>query len=242
MFLQQQKPRAEVNGISERRRGNICDHMVFAAQRPHPHPKIFPMPPHLSPRLFITGIPTAGKSFLAKKLAEKTGGLHVCLDDIREELAKDDRYKKWTNFYLDRDEKKYLTETPPNELWNNLVRQSEALWPALLAKINEYSNQARPLIFESVNLLPHLAKRDLPFPGIVLLGESYESTLERNIENPRWGNTAELQELEARTFWEVERPHYKDAAAKHGFLAFERTDTALAESLKLLTEKAALSK
>ena len=60
-------------------------------------------------RIFITGIPTAGKSYLAEKLAEKVGGICVSIDDIREELVKDERYKKWVNFYLDQDEYDYYT-------------------------------------------------------------------------------------------------------------------------------------
>ncbi len=76
-------------------------------------------------------------------------------------------------------------------------------------------------------MLPHLVKRDLGFDGVVLIGSSLEETLERNKKDPRWGNTSELQELEANTFFNVERPHYKEEALKYGYLTFERADDAV---------------
>lgn len=192
---------------------------------------------HEGKRLFITGIPTAGKSYLAKKLSKATDGVAVCLDIYREELAKDERYKKWVNFYFDLDEEKYFTEQTPEELLSNqdLIDQSEALWPAFLEKIKTYENETRPVIFECVNMLPHLAKRDLDFPGIVLLGPSYEDILRRNIEDPRWGKTLRLQELEAKSFWEIERPFYKEEAEKFGYSMFDSADQAFEYALKLIS-------
>lgn len=190
---------------------------------------------HKGKRLFITGIPTSGKSYLAKQLADKVGGVCVLLDDLREGLATDEKYKKWTNFYLDRDEKEYLTNTSPGEQWNNLVAQSEGLWPAFIDGIEKYSNEEKPVIFECVNILPHLAKRDLGFSGIVLIGSSFELTLERNLKDPRWGNTKELQELEAKTFFFVERPKYKSEAEKYGYPVFEKAEDAYEHCLKLLS-------
>ena len=185
-------------------------------------------------RLFITGIPTSGKSYLAKKLASAVGGIAVPLDDFRESLASNVTYKKWTNFYLDVDEEKYLKETNAVDQWKNLVNQSEGLWPAFLEKINSYKSENKPIIFECVNMLPHLAKRSLNFPGIVLIGETFEETFARNHGNPRWGNTMELQELEARAFFYNERPNYKSEAEKYGYPVFESADKAFATALSLL--------
>jgi len=190
---------------------------------------------HKGKRLFITGIPTSGKSYLAKRLADKVGGVCVLLDDLREGLATDENYKKWTNFYLDRDEKRYLTNTSPEEQWNNLVTQSEGLWPAFIDGIEKYSNEEKPVIFECVNILPHLAKKDLDFAGIVLIGSSFELTLERNLKDPRWGNTKELQELEAKTFFFVERPKYKSEAEKYEYPVFEKAEDAFEYCLRLLS-------
>jgi hypothetical protein len=141
-----------------------------------------------SPKIFITGIPTAGKSYLAKKLAKAINGIAVNLDNYRDSLESDERYRRWINFYFDQDEEKYVTTISPDEMWKNLVAQSEALWPAFLEKIATYKEGERPVIFECVNLLPHLAHRDLTFPGITLIGRSYEETLERNRKEPRWSN------------------------------------------------------
>lgn len=191
---------------------------------------------HSGKRLFITGIPTSGKSYLAKILAEKVGGIAVILDDFREELSSDDQYKKWTNFYLDQDEKTYLSTTSSEKQWANLVAQSEGLWPAFLKEISKFKDESRPVIFESVNMLPHLVKKDLSFDGVVLIGSSFEETLERNKRDPRWGNTPELQELEANTFFNIERPYYKEEALEHGYQTFERADDAVEYCLNILSK------
>lgn len=192
---------------------------------------------HKGPRLFISGIPASGKSYLAKLLAQKVGGICVSLDDLRGTLGNDEKYKKWTNFYWDLDEKKYLTETSPDDQWKNLVSQSEGLWPAFLEEINKYSGESRPVIFECVNILPHLAKRDIGFSGIALLGPSLEDIFDRNKKSPRWGKTEELQRLEAKSFFEIERPRYKAEALKYGYQAFERADDAVDVGVKILTKK-----
>ncbi len=189
---------------------------------------------HKGKRLFITGIPTSGKSYLARQLSEKVGGITVSLDDFREDLAGNDQYKKWTNFYLDVDEKEYLTKTNSLKQWENLVAQSEGLWPAFLEKINEYAGEEKPVIFECINMLPHIAKKYLDFSGIVLIGKSYEEILQRNIQDPRWGETLELQELEAKTFFEIERPQYKAEAEKYGYEFFEDYDLAFQKAEDLI--------
>jgi hypothetical protein len=189
----------------------------------------------VSKRLFITGIPTSGKSYLAEKLAHATDGIAVLLDDLRDAPTNDPCYKKWINFYFNQDEETYLTKTGPDQMWQNLVAQSEALWPIFIEKIKEYEREKRPVIFECVNLLPHLAKRDIAFPGICLLGSSYEETLARNKKDPRWGRSDYLQELEAKTFFYIERPRYKSEAEKYGYPVFESSDKALEYALKVLT-------
>ena len=177
-------------------------------------------------RIFITGIPTAGKSYLGKKLAEKVGGICVSIDDFREDLAKDERYKKWVQFYSDQDEYTYYTTTTYDEQWVNLVKQSEGFWLGILKKIRQYETEDRPVIFEGVNILPHLAHKDLGISGVTIIGRSFEETLERNKKNPRWGKTEELQKLEADAFFNGERPHYKEESEKYGYKVFETPDDA----------------
>lgn len=187
---------------------------------------------HQGKRLFIAGIPTAGKSYLAHQLGLKMGAVVVNLDDLREGLAKDERYKKWVNFYLDQDEKFYFSNVSADEQIANLIAQSEAIWPAFLEKIAEYESERRPVIFECVNLLPHLVKKHFDFPLIVLIGKTYEEILERNRQNPRWGNTIELQTLEAKSFFAIERPFYESEAKKCGYPIFETAGEALNYLLK----------
>ncbi len=189
---------------------------------------------HAGKRLFITGIPTSGKSYLAKIVAKKTGGRSIILDDLRQELSADIHYKQWTDFYLNQDEKTYLSTTSNEKQWDDLVAQSEGLWPAFLKEIAKFKNETQPVIFECVNMLPHLVKRDLGFNGVVLIGTSFEETLERNKKDPRWGDTPELQELEAKVFFYVERPRYKEEALKFGYPTFEKADDAIEYCVNLL--------
>src|SRR3989344_7705403 len=185
-------------------------------------------------RFFITGIPTAGKSFLAKRIIKELGGKFISADDLREELENDPKYKSWVNFYLDQDEKTYYTSTNHEQQWQNLVKQSEALWPGILEILDKSDNNEKMVIFEGVNILPHLAKRDLKFPGIVLIGKSFNETFERNKKDPRWGKTEELQKLEAEAFFYGERPHYKEEAEKYGYPVFDDVENAFKEATNLL--------
>jgi broad-specificity NMP kinase len=191
----------------------------------------------MAPRIFITGIPTAGKSYLAKKLAKELKGRAVLLDDFREALQSDEKYKNWVNFYLAQDEKAYLEENNSDQMWKNLVLQSEALWPAFFKKIMSYESERKPIIFECVNILPHLAHRDIQFPGIVMIGSSYQQTLERNLKEPRWSNDPELQELEAKMFFYIERPHYKSEAEKYSYPVFEDSEEAFNACLGIINQQ-----
>lgn len=52
---------------------------------------------------FIGGIPTAGKSFLADKIAKEYQILHVDMDKLREGMVQDPQLKKWVGFFADQD-------------------------------------------------------------------------------------------------------------------------------------------
>jgi 2-phosphoglycerate kinase len=119
----------------------------------------------MPPRLIITGIPTAGKSALAIRLAERLGGAVISTDVIRAHIRHDRRYQEWHEFYLRQDEHSYYASTDYDQQWQNLVQQSEGLWPGLLEFINRYKHDPRPIVIEGVNLLPHLVHRDLSFPA-----------------------------------------------------------------------------
>lgn len=184
--------------------------------------------------VFISGIPASGKSFLAKKIAKKTNSFHLDIDTLRNEMAKYTKLEPWVSFYWNKDERKYLTETSCEEKWSNLVKQSEAFWPFILKKIEDIKVTHSSAIFEAVNILPHLASRDLDFPGVFLLGESFDQIFERIKMSPRWGNTKELQKLEAETFFNCERDSYIKESEKYGFKTFANSKDAGEELLKLL--------
>lgn len=175
-------------------------------------------------RMFITGIPTAGKSWAGNLIATELNAVHIEIDDIRVELQKNPLYKDLVNFYFNLNEKEYFENTTHKEQWDDIVTQSEGMWTALLKKMRSYDNNPRPIVFEGVNLLPHLMRRDLPeYKGIVLLGPSFEKALERDRQSPRWGNTEELIHMEVESYFYGQRPHYKEEGLKYGY---EVCDTA----------------
>ncbi len=185
--------------------------------------------------IFISGIPASGKSYLAAKLAKRTEAFHLNIDNIREEISKDPKLAYWVNFYWKLDEEKYYKETSCNEQWQNLVGQSEAFWPFILEKIHQVMQTHPKAIFEAVNILPHLAKKDLVFPGVFLLGESEETIYERNKNSPRWGQTVELQRIEADKFFNCEGKKYKEQADKYGYKTFRSANDAEEYLLELLS-------
>lgn len=185
--------------------------------------------------IFIGGIPASGKSYLARKLVEKTGAFYLDTDTLRKEMSSDPQLEYWVNFFWDQNEEEYLTKTSCEDHWQNLVKQSEVFWPTILKRIKEIMESNKSAIFEGVNILPHLANKDLNFPGIYLLGKSFDEIFERNKHNPRWGHTEELQSKEAELFFNCDRPKYQEEAEKYGYKTFTNSEDAEKELLKLLT-------
>lgn len=182
---------------------------------------------------FISGIPASGKSYLAARVAQKVGAQHIEMDALREEMRGSPELKKWVDFFWNKNEAEYWEQTNCNEQWLNLKNQSEAFWPILLRRITEIQTAGKLAIFEGVNLLPHLTRKDLNFSGIILLGDSFESIFERNKKAPRWGQTEALQRKEAEAFYNCERPQYKAEAEKYGYPAFSDMEKAEKELLDI---------
>lgn len=185
-------------------------------------------------KIFITGIPTAGKTHLAKVVAKKVHGIHVDTDEIRHVLRRNPKYKKWVDWYWNQDEYKYYTSTSYQQQWRNLVRQSKKIWPGMMAGICKYNREKRPIIFEGVSLLPHLVKKHLPFKGVVIIGKSKKDVLVRLLKHHRWGRTLTLKQLEADAFFNGERPRYRAEAKKYGYKVFTTADKALRTVLKMV--------
>ncbi|MBI5220704.1 MAG: hypothetical protein HY978_02630 [Candidatus Liptonbacteria bacterium] len=176
--------------------------------------------------VFVSGIPALGKSHLAEKVAKFAGVLHLKVDDWREEF-RTTKCGDWVDFFRNKNEAEYWETTDCEKHWENMIKQSEALWPEIVGKIGQVIKSGKPAIFEGVNILPHLARRDLNFKGVVLLGESFETILKRNRQDSRWGQTEELQKKEAEIFFYCEGLKYEQEAKKYGFKTF--TDSRLAE-------------
>ncbi len=186
--------------------------------------------------VFISGIPASGKTYIAKKMSKSIGYLHVNLDDLRGDMVSDPKLEPWVNFFMRQNELEYWNSVIPEEHWNNLRKQAEAFWPTYLAKINETKNTAKSAIFESVCILPHLAYRDLNFPGIYLLGESIEIIFKRLKENPRWGENERLQRMEAEWSYLHEGAMYENEAKEYGFKSFRNPKKAEAYLLHLMQD------
>jgi hypothetical protein len=170
--------------------------------------------------VFVSGIPASGKSYLSRKLARKYGVLHVSVDGLRAQVGNEPELRPYLNFFWLQNEVEYWHRISSGEHWRNLKRQSEALWPGMLDRINAAAGLGGPVIFEGVNILPHLAARDLRFPGVVLLGESFEAVFQRNRSRPRWGKTKALQRREAEAFFFWEREFYRREAERYGYQTF----------------------
>lgn len=186
---------------------------------------------------FIGGIPTAGKTTLAVKLAGDLGIDHIRLDDLRAGMANDPALVRWEKFFWERDEDKYFEDVTPEKHCQNIVVISTAFWPVYGGKIREVMKTGRPAIFESVNLLPNLMPEIPELKGIYMLGQSFEEVLERNRRAPRWGTTESLQRREAEAIWSWERPFYESEARKHGFKAFADSMSAEQELIRILANR-----
>ena len=149
-------------------------------------------------------------------------------------MVADPTLEKWVMWFENQDEKRYWKSVTCEQHWENLIKQSDAFWPTFFQKIQNIMNTGKPAIFEGVNILPHLAAKDLTFSGIYLLGESLDATFERNKKDPRWGRTEELQKKEAEMFFHCESEMYRKEAEKYGYKTFRDIVKAEQEILKLL--------
>ncbi|MFA6353573.1 MAG: hypothetical protein WCW93_01430 [Candidatus Paceibacterota bacterium] len=187
---------------------------------------------HKGKRLIITGIPTIGKTNLAKQLAEAVGGICVSSEEIRNYLRSNPKYTATTYFWKDKNKRAYYIKTPYNQQWKNLVTQSEQLWEGVLEKINSYKDEERPVIFEGVGMLPHLVHQDLDFPCVVIIGINLKEVIEANKERPEWDS--EELELQSVALFLGDQPYFKKEAEKYNYPVFKNDSETLKEALKIL--------
>ena len=189
---------------------------------------------------FISGISTAGKSTLAKRISEKTNAVHIDLDELRAEMVLDPNLEPWVNFFWNQDEAHYWSTVSPEQHAQNLIDQSEAFWPSILTKIKQVQSEHESAVFEAVNIFPHLAKRDLDFEGIVLLSPSEEVIFERLQERARWSEDLDMQRTEAEWFFKHENPLYETEAKKYGYPIFYSSENAEKKLLSILNDRNSL--
>jgi 2-phosphoglycerate kinase len=185
--------------------------------------------------VFIGGIPTAGKSFLAKKIADKTGALYVEIDLLREVMVKNPKLKPWVNWYTDQNEKEYFKKTDNDMGWRHLKNQSEAYWETIKNKVLEVKKTGKNAIFEGYNLLPHLVSKYFDFPGIYLTSPKPEEMLRRIKMKKRWGESDKLHRMEVKFFMECFDNNFKKDAKRHGYKCFSDSIKAGEEILDILS-------
>ncbi len=187
---------------------------------------------------FIGGTSSAGKSYIAKRFIEESGLPidYVEIDSFRKDFAKNPELDKWVKVFSNKDELKYWNEITPEEHLKNLISQSEAFWSEIVKKVNEVKNSSEHAIFEAVNLLPHLVSKDFDSPGFFLVEENMETLLKRLNTNPKWGETPEEQQLEAKFFIEWEAKYIRKEAEKYNYPVFNNSDEALKALSKIFYE------
>lgn len=177
---------------------------------------------------FIGGTPAAGKTHIAKQFIKKSGLPieYISIDALREEFAKDPKLDYWVKFFLNQDAVQYWDTITQEQHLQNLIKQSEAFWPGILQKVEEVKKNHQHAIFEGVNLLPHLAHKDFDFHGLFLIEENGDLLFEKLHKEPRWGETEELQKLEAKFFVEWEARYIKEEAKKYSYKVFSNSQEA----------------
>lgn len=198
------------------------------------------LPPHpiVHPAIILTGTSTAGKSTLAKKLAQETGARRVSADGMRVRLYRDNDYGPAARFYADQPcQKKYFESTNPEVRWEHLRRQSRKLWMAMYMQfVCGYRISPGPVVFEGVNLLPNIVSEDLRgIPIVAVVCDDEETILARLAEKPRWGTTPNLQALEARQIAREQAPRYRELTLAAGGHVFSSVEEAMPHCLKILS-------
>jgi 2-phosphoglycerate kinase len=185
----------------------------------------------LMPHVFIGGVPAAGKTTLAKKLAYETGAKLYSIDSWRDEVRDHPHYGKAVKFFSDQDEDLYWQQHKPVDYWNHLVWQAETLWPHFEQKIANYSPNDH-IIFEGVYILPHLAKSS-KLQGVYLVCEDEQILYDRIRRVNRWGNLEHQLRTEAKYFSERSKI-LRIEAEKYGYNFFYDKTKAKHELLKIL--------
>ena len=180
---------------------------------------------------FIGGTSAAGKTYTAKEFVKNSGlSIHiVSIDDLRKEFVKDPKLKYWVDVLWNKNEEEYWKTITYAEDIGNLIKQSEAFWPSILEVVKKTKELYEHAIFEAINIQPHLAKKDLDFPGFFLINENRQILLDRFKKAPRWGKTEKLQKTEIDFLLKHDVKFIKEEAKKYGYKVFNNSDDVIKE-------------
>jgi len=184
---------------------------------------------------FISGVPAAGKTYLAKSVIDKAPVKieAISIDGFRKTL-KDPRLVDWVNFFRNKNEKEYWEKTSGEEHMKNITKQSLGLWPSILKYIKNEQKRCEHAIFDGVNIIPKLAK-DLDFAGVYLIQRDPSVILSRLKLHKRWGETLELKQKEAQIFANDESDYYQNEAERYNLPVFDSTEQAEKKLLEIFS-------
>lgn len=182
--------------------------------------------------LFIGGPPTSGKSYLAEKISQEMGTLHICTDKLRKKITfNDESFFVWKEFFISKPSE-YWDLVTGEEYVKDCRLQTEAFWPKLVEEIKQLQLEHVAVIFEGVDMLPDLVRRDLDLEGIYLVCKSEGESYLRNKE--RWGESDKLLQRESVLYATDEAMEIRRLAGEFGYKVFSNSQEAEAELLSLL--------
>ncbi|MEQ1787122.1 MAG: hypothetical protein ABL966_08730 [Acidimicrobiales bacterium] len=126
--------------------------------------------------ILIGGMPTAGKSTIARTLSDHLDLPWISTDQIgtvmRAVASRASHHDLFT--WHDRDDFRYLDELAAGEIADGEFAKGEAVWPGVRKLIDEDYTWADGFIIEGDDILPHLVSRDLSdarHVGAVFIGD-----------------------------------------------------------------------
>lgn len=195
--------------------------------------------------ILIGGMPTVGKSTIAKKLSEHYGLPWMSSDQIREIMksAIDPNSNSALNGSVDIEAKEYFEKFTVQQIAEMEYEQGVATWPGISFMINNDWTWRDGFIIEGVNILPKLvaheqAKRD-NIQAVFLSDTDESRTKEVIFKRGLWGKadsySDELKEQELEWVKVFDKIIRKDAEEYHQtILEVSKSDEDISNILALL--------
>jgi 2-phosphoglycerate kinase len=157
------------------------------------------------PVILIGGVPTAGKSTLAKLLSKHLGIPWISTDQIGDIMTSVASKRKMPKLFSPEGKtpaEKYFKKFTSEQIVQFKFEQSEPVWEVVKKMINNDTNWSDGFIIEGVSLLPHLIATDSEIDKnvkiIFLVDENVESIREVLFTRGLWDHPGEKYSDEAK--------------------------------------------